>query len=477
MVKVRATRRFRRWFRRAALVVIALAVFLRLPLRNAPSAGWPAALPSMPTVAEARTLPPTPAPERLAPIAPPRVPHPLAAVPFHYAPPSTSLVRPLVGASLPIAALLEARVDDRVALGDSTAAGDAVYLLGIERSRRGDFAAAADYFETFARTDDSSLPPDEAAAALETAITYRRALGQHALERNAVASFARFEAIAPRAATRIALGGELADLAHARTRRLPPAERIQVEVRYGERLWSVDRTAALRAFRRAERTWRRYDGANMPRSPRLGTTEWLDELARVRESLAQARFMRADLRYRSLRAQRAPSFRGRPTVRRVDAWLTGRLRPWLVRRLARIQRVEAQLGRVDEVGTSSRSVAAAARRGQLYADVYRELQRVVPKTVETLEGTIERPMENLREDTGIRRHLVEPALAHFRACMEVASVTLAYGEWSERCADGLGIWVSRFAHRPERGQLWTAESVHQPGAFAASDVAPSVPSL
>jgi hypothetical protein len=45
----------------------------------------------------------------------------------------------------------------------------------------------------------------------------------------------------------------------------------------------------------------------------------------------------------------------------------------------------------------------------------------------------------------LRRHLVEPALEHWRACMQAARDTLGYGEWSDRCADALADYESQYA--------------------------------
>jgi hypothetical protein len=182
----------------------------------------------------------------------------------------------------------------------------------------------------------------------------------------------------------------------------------------------------------------------MARSPGLGDTAWIAELARTREALAEARFVQANRLFQVATRQKAPVFEGAPDAPRVERWMTRRLRPWLERRMALIGRAEAALSRVDDLGLSSRSVAAAARRGQLYAQLRTDLLRSLPTEVRVDEGRFVVPSRNLEDNLALRRRLVEPATRHFEHCMESAAATGAYGEWSERCADGLAVWFDRY---------------------------------
>ena len=107
-----------------------------------------------------------------------------------------------------------------------------------------------------------------------------------------------------------------------------------------------------------------------------------------------------------------------------------------------IERAERALDRVDELGLSRQSVAAAARRGQLYLELADTLGRLrLPQTIRPEDEAI----ENLQQPRGpMFDHLVRPALQRFEACMERASETRDYGEWSERCADGLARYLPRY---------------------------------
>lgn len=374
---------------------------------------------------------------------------PVFSAPFFFVPPARASIQALAGTNRGIAALIDERLRDLDNFGNPGARGDTLYLLGVERQRTGDFGPAADYFEAFALMPGEGVAAPEAAASMENAIVYRRALGQNERALAAVERFVElFGASHPRATTRVqleatALGG-VGHFEALRARRLPPAERIQSEVRLGTALWSEDRTEARRAYRRAERTWRRAGGALMARSPGLGDTAWIAELARTREALAEARFVQANRLFQVATRQKAPVFEGAPDAPRVERWMTRRLRPWLERRMALIGRAEAALSRVDDLGLSSRSVAAAARRGQLYAQLRTDLLRSLPTEVRVDEGRFVVPSRNLEDNLALRRRLVEPATRHFEHCMESAAATGAYGEWSERCADGLAVWFDRY---------------------------------
>lgn len=432
--------------------VAGVAAFLRLPLHGAPGSlpEWPPQLPALNPPAAHASVPddevvwaPTPNAQARWP-APPEF-----SSPFFFVAPARASVQTLAGTDQGIAALIDQRLRDLDDFGNPGARGDTLYLLGIERQRSCDFGAAADYFEAFALQPGEGVAAPEAAASLENAIVYRRALGQDARALAAAERFVEIFGVShPRATTRVQLEaaalGDSAQFRALRRRRLPPAERIQSEVRIGASLWNVSRSEARRAFRRAERTWRRAGGALMARSPGLGDTAWIAELARTREALAEARFAQANQLFRVATRQKAPAFDGVPDAPRVERWMRRSLRPWLERRMALIGRAEAALSRVDELGLSSRSVAAAARRGQLYAQLQTDLLQALPNEVRVDEGRFVVPSRNLEDNLALRRRLVEPAMRHFEHCMESAAATGAYGEWSDRCADGLAVWFDRY---------------------------------
>ncbi|MAQ18308.1 MAG: hypothetical protein CMN30_26365 [Sandaracinus sp.] len=437
-------------------LVVGLFVFLRLPLDPArpyhPAGGAlpaPPALPSAPARAAAAAPPAEAAaaraPHRRASLAPAR-----RTGRYHPFAPAGASLQPLVAQHGPVADLLETRLDELEDLGLEEASTDVLYLLGAEQQAVAHYAAAAGFYEAFAAQDVCDVTCDERAPALENAVVLHRATGDVAgALRSADLFEARFETSSPRAATRVALTAAALDgrggqdrLERLRRRRLPPAEAIQTEVALGRRLLPSDPRRARRAFRRAERLWRRSGGEHMATSPGLGPTEWVAELGRTREALAEARFLEAERRYRAAGRMAPPALGDELREAHVARWVRTELRPWLRRRMEAIDRAERALDRVDELGLSRQSVAAAARRGQLYQELADTLARVrLPSAVESDDESItliEQPRGPMFE------HLVRPALERFEACMERASETQHYGEWSERCADGLARYLPRY---------------------------------
>jgi len=357
-------------------------------------------------------------------------------------------------------------IEDRLAtledFGDTAAGRDVLFLLGAEHQVVADFARAASFYEAYASHPRAEVCTDggetctSAAAALENAMLFRRASGQteEALA-DADLYARRYASSDPRGATRVALAAAALSSDDARVdrlralsrRRLPPAEAIQVDVELGEVLWDVDRDAARRAFRRADRLWERAGGAQMARSPGLDSHAWVAELGRTRESLAEARFREAERRYHVAKGLQPPSYSGPSTERHAQRWVVRRLRPWMERRLRRVRLAERALARVDVLGLTRWTVAAAARRGQLYqdlADAVRTMELPEVLAPEDPEGD---GVRQYREP--IREHLVEPAIARFQACMDFARQTRAYGEWSDRCADALGRYEPRYRRSAE----------------------------
>ena len=344
-----------RRFAQALALVLGVAAFLRLPLHGAPEGSlpeWPPHIPALETPAAHASVPDE-EPQASNQLQSWQQPAAYAG-PFLYVPPAGATLRALAGADHGIAGLIDARLRDLDDFGNEGARADTLYLLGIERQRTCDFGAAADYFEAFALQPSGGVAAPDAAASLENAIVYRRALGQDERALAAVKRFVELFGVShPRAATRVQLeGAALGEQAHfdsLRRRRLPPAERIQAEVRIGTMLWDTDRRGARRSFRRAERTWRRAGGALMARSPGLGDTAWIAELARTREALAEARFVQANRLFHVATRQKAPVFEGAPEAPRVEGWMRRSLRPWLERRMDLIARAEAALSRVDDI--------------------------------------------------------------------------------------------------------------------------------
>ncbi len=82
-----------------------------------------------------------------------------------------------------------------------------------------------------------------------------------------------------------------------------------------------------------------------------------------------------------------PASAGAATERNATRWVERRLRPWMQRRMAQMRRAEAALNRVDGLGLSRQSVAAAALRGELQHDLARDLMQLdVPGVRERLIG-------------------------------------------------------------------------------------------
>ncbi len=353
---------------------------------------------------------------------------------------------------------LGTQIEERLTLlesyGDLEAGRDVLMLLGAEHQALGDFGGAAEFFESAVTGDAAVCGEDVArcdaiAASLENAFIFRRALGAHDVALEDASLFEqRFARTHPRASTRIALAAsELLGpearteaLRRLRRRRLPPAEAIQAEVRFAQSARGQER---MQAYRRAERLWERHGGRLMATSPGLSPTEWAAELGRTREAVAEARFERANTLFRRARHNRPPAYTGPATERNATRWVERRLRPWMQRRMAQMRRAEAALNRVDGLGLSRQSVAAAALRGELQHDLAQDLMQLdVPGAVESVDETIGAIPQ---ERESLRRHLVEPALAHWRACMQAARDTLGYGEWSDRCADALADYEPEYA--------------------------------
>lgn len=435
-------------------MVAGATVFLRLPMGfheayREGSVGWTDTLP-MASRARAATPALTDPSVAVRPLRSARAVLPVSG-PYRFVPPADVTLQPLVAQSRPLATLIEGRLSDLQDFGDGGGTGDVLYLLGAEGQATADYAVAADYFETFALSDECDLTCGERAATLENAIAFRRALGQTSRALHDADRFeARYAAAEPRAATRVAFAAaemapetERADrLERLRQRRLPPAEAIQAEVRLGMSLSSSDPARARAAFRRADRIWRTNGGAQMSTSPGLDAAEWLAELSRTREAVAEARFHRADRRFRAAERLAPPSYDGPPTQRRVERFVERRLRPWLARRLRRLRAAEAALDEVDEVGLSSFSVPAAARRGELYQRLADELANLdVPEAI-----TTDDPEDGLsvrQSAEPLYRRLVVPALERFDRCMATARETRNYG-----CADALARYEPRW-RRPE----------------------------
>lgn len=441
-----------------------LTVFLHMPMGS--NGNWATTGPAVPAGARAAAAAPRqsiPAPESARPSRTP-ITHWAAAVavvpgPYLFQPPSAARLQPLVASDVEVADLMEATLRGMEDFGDGGGAGDMMYLLGSRRLSAGGHAAAADYFEAFASSTECEVACSQRAATLENAVVLRQALGQTEIAlRNADAFEQQFAQSDPRAATRVALtavrlsSGEarIARLQRLRRRRLPPAEAIQAEVSLGKALLDESPRRARAAFRRADRLWERHGGAHMPTSPGLDAVQWLAELSRTREALAEARFAMAERRVRAAQRLDAPSFRGAAQQRRVEQFVERRLRPWLAERLARIRRAERALDSVDELGLSGLSVPVAARRGELYqalADTMGSLdlpEAIVPTDPEAGVAAV------VQREGPIHDELVVPAQRLFARCMEAARQTRHYGEWSDRCADGLARHDSRW-RRPELG--------------------------
>ncbi len=436
-------------------LLVGAFVFLRVPLdgpprHRAPAAGGTPAIPSAPARAAA-AVPTEDRPDDEQPSSRPAgPPAPVDRGPYHYHPPSDIGLQPLAAHDAPVAELLEARLDELEDLGAPEATTEVLYLLGAEQQSAFAYDVAAGFFEAFAAQEACDVTCEEQAPALENAIVLHRATGNtEGALRSADLFERRFERTHPRTATRVALAAATIDrrsgtdrLERLRRRRLPPAEAVQAEVALGKRLRSDDPRRARRAFRRANRLWKRHGGEQMATSPGLGPTAWAAELGRTREAVAEARFFEAERHYERTRRMTPPTFEGPPREARVDRWVRQRLRPWLARRMRAIERAERALDRVDELGLTRQSVAVAARRGQLYQELADTLARLrLPTAVESEDETI----DLIEQPRGpMYQHLVRPALERFEACMERASATHHYGEWSESCADGLARYLPRY---------------------------------
>lgn len=444
--------------RLGALVVGAIA-FLRVPFDFGPTPTRPASwTPTAPRAAAAEPIDPHidehVESARLRP--PAHEPIVYAPSPYRYPGDADAQVHGVANDREALGALLSERLASFEAFGEGAAGRDVLFLLGAEHQGVGDFGRAADFYEAFlahpeaAECEEGGEGCRAAAASLENAVVFRRALDQpeRALT-NADLFESRFAATHPRAATRVAFAaseldpdGPIARLERLASRRLPPAEAIQVDVRLGKALWNVDRGAARVAFRRAERRWRTSGRTLMATSPGLDATTWIGELSRTREALAEARLYEARQQFRRAEHMKPPAYRGEPTERRVTRWVERRLRPWMERRLRAIHRAQRALDRVDALGLSRSTVAAAALRGELFQNLADSLthldvpSRILPDDETTVSVETTNPP--------VYRQLIVPAQQHFRACMDMARETRNYGEHSDRCADGLARYESRW---------------------------------
>ena len=365
---------------------------------------------------------------------------------FYFPPTDARLHATATAAGAPFSELIERRLTTLEDFGDTQAGQDVLFLLGAEHQSVGNFDLASDFYEAYGRRSEFCMAEecDQAVASLENAFMFRRAAGEdRAAIENAELLATRFAGVDPRAATRVTLAAaELLDgdrrqhrLRRLLSRRLPPAEAIRAQIRLGKTLLGSDPVKARRAFRRAERLWRRSGASQMPTSPGLSPSEWVAELGRTRELLAESRFIDAERQYQRASRMNPPTYDGPMTEAYARRWTRSRLRPWMERRGRRIRAAERALDRVDALGLSRWTVAAAARRGALYQDLADALDQLdLPAALAAEDG--ETPMiAQYREP--IWRRLVVPAIEHFSSCMHAARQTLAYGVWSERCADGL----------------------------------------
>lgn len=442
--------------RLSALLVGAIA-FLRAPFDVGPTPTQPNTWrPSAPRAAAAVPTEVFAVREGAPIAAPSHEPIVYAPAPYRDPGPADVWLHPIANDRSALGAMLTERLASFEAYGESAAGRDVLFLLGAEHQGVGDFGRAADFYEAFlahpeaADCDEGGEGCRAAAASLENAVMFRRALDQpeRALA-NADLFESRFVTTHPRAATRVAFAaadldpsGPLARLERLSQRRLPPAEAIQVDVRLGKEMWNVDRSAARVAFRRAERRWRVHGRTLMATSPGLDATSWIRELSRTREALAEARLYEARQQFRRANRMKPPAYRGEPTEHRVARWVERRLRPWMDRRMRAIRRAQRALDRVDALGLSRSTVAAAALRGELFQNLADSLTQLdVPDRIRPEDETI-----TSIETTAppVYRELIVPAQQHFRACMDMARETRNYGEHSDRCADGLARYEPRW---------------------------------
>lgn len=493
-------RRVRRSLAWAAAFVAAMAAFLHLPLELQRFAVAPGVAPSttrgrsVARAAEA-TFAPAAAPDEGHVRAPRK--HARGVVAEVEAPPVTVYrhfgergfalhsAPTCSGGACAAAERFNAAIEERLvtleAFEDSRAAADVLLLLGSGHHALTDYARAADYYEAFARAQpdarcpgDSEAPCLSAPNAMENAIVFRKALGQLERARDDADWYAEtFERSRPQDAARVRLlASRLEPDTEARTTRLSahlrdrrgraaPSEAIALRVDLGETLLERgQRAEALTQFRRADRLWTRR-GAGQMAAP-VGSTpeEWTAELARTREDVGLARFRLAEARFERFSRMRAPAYRQAPRRRDITRWVRGRLRPWVARKLRALRAADRAYERVDGVGVTAWSIAAAARRGELYRQLAEQLRtlevpRIVEDDAEGIAATVQ-----YRENTF--RVLVRPALERFRQCVELAERTRLYGDWSERCAAQLArLEPERYQAPPElrRRRSWVSETL------------------
>lgn len=488
---LRRVRRFLPW---AAAFVAAMAVFLHLPLELRTAVELAGATPratrgrAVARAAEATTRPapradePTPLRARPAEASAP------ASMPYRYFGQRVFALHAApncAGGACAAAERFSAAIEERLVtlegFEDSRAAADVLLLLGGGHHAVADYGRAADYYEAFARhqpdarcASDAAGPCLSAPNAMENAILFRKALGQLTRARQNADWYAEtFESSRPQDAARVRLlasrlevdevrrSSRLSEHLRDRRGRAAPSEAIAVRVSLGESLFERgEHREALRQFRRADRLWTRR-GAEQMASP-VGSTpeQWTAELARTREDVGLARFRLAEARFDRFSRMLPPSYRWARHQRDVERWVRARLRPWVARKLRALRSADRAYERVDGVGVTAWSVAAAARRGELHrqlADQLRTLEvpLVVGNDDERIRGTVQ-----YRENTF--RVLVRPALERFRECVALAERARLYGDWSERCAAQLARFEpERYQAPPElrRRRAWVSEAL------------------
>ena len=444
---------------RAIALLVGLLAFLRAPFatdpdpRLVPTSGEPAPSPeerNSPITWAAFVQPLVPAPNRA---------HADARELAAYVGSSDVNLHTVASGGPSLAERIDARLDVLEDFGDLSAARDVLLLLGADHQSRGDFANAAEYYESAQQADGSAPCPgpacDTSAASLENAFLFRRAAGDTERALADAAAFDRhFAHTHPRATTRVLLAAseltpaerQRAQLRRLTRRRLPPAERIQVLVRLARHERGVRRR---QAYQEAVRVWEQSGGELMATSPGLGPTEWVAELGRAREAVAEAQFARAERRFRAARALRSPRYAGPATETAARRWVERELRPWFAERTARMRSARQALDAVDALGLTQQSVAAAARRGDLQHDLARELRELDTPDAVMSEGAEQGEFLLVRQERELLHDkLVAPAIGHWRQCMQAASDARAYGEWSERCADALSTYDPRY-ERPQ----------------------------
>jgi hypothetical protein len=336
-----------------------------------------------------------------------------------------------------------------------------LFLLGTERHAVGDLAAAADYYEAFARNDlsrdDEACSADEKAMglcvdaprALETAIALRRGLGDEEraqeLSVRYVATYgetrisdaARVSLVAGRALTAAGRAEEARRHLSAHTRRfarhVPIGERVRGWVARGQAEREAgDERAALRSFRLALSLWDR-GGASVA-AMRLDEEgqELGSDFARSLDAVAEAGFHLAEARYGRFAALTPPRYVGHGSRREVERWVSAQLRPWMVEKLRALSRAETAYRRVAALGVTRHRIAAEARRGAMYRDLLETLAGA-PTIVVHEQGELGIVVEADWRSAPVAT-LRARATEAFRACLETALQTRQLGHDAALCA-------------------------------------------